>query len=696
MPSTGFAVDSRAENRPGSLKQAITKAAASASPSRITRQSGRITLSASLWLSTPGGPSLRVMQWRSGPPGMRSGAIASSIAQVTASVEFGLITRMRSDIRLIPSTGLRGEISADRQATALFYSRACEAKTAARWLQPRRQRGDARDNSEPAAVTLNFRPFAAQRTDLERTGERSRQKTQGGNRPMRQRSRVFGIGVFAAVGWLVFAMLAAGQAAAQKSGGVLKIYHRDSPASMSILEEGTNSTEIPMMGVFNNLVMYDQHVAQNSLSSIVPDLATDWSTSEDATQLTFHLRAGVKWHDGEPFTAKDVQCTWEMLIGKSNEKLRLNPRKSWYNNIREITTNGDYEATFVLKRPQPALIALLASGYAPVYPCHVPARDMRSHPIGTGPFKFVEFKPNESIKVVRNPNYWKQGRPYLDGIEYTIIPNRSTAILAFIAGKFDMTFPFEVSIPLLKDIKNQAPQAICDLVPGNASTNLIVNRDAPPFDNPEIRRAMALSLDRKSFIDILAEGQGDIGGAMQPPPAGIWGLPPELLKSVPGYGPDVEENRAQARQIMQKLGYGPDHRLNVTISARNIAIFRDPGVILIDQLKDVYIDGALDPIETANWFPRVTRKDYQVGMNNTGSGVDDPDQQFYENYGCGSERNYTAIATPSFRRSSTGNRWKRTRKSAASWCGKSTGSCRRTGHGRSSITSAPRPAGSRV
>src|SRR6516225_5623684 len=82
---------------------------------------------------------------------------------------------------------------------------------------------------------------------------------------------------------------------AQKPGGVLKIYHRDSPASMSILEEATNSTEIPMMGVFNNLVLYKQDVPQNSLQSIVPDLATDWSWNEDGTELTFRLRNGVKW-----------------------------------------------------------------------------------------------------------------------------------------------------------------------------------------------------------------------------------------------------------------------------------------------------------------------------------------------------------------------------------------------------------------
>ena len=240
----------------------------------------------------------------------------------------------------------------------------------------------------------------------------------------------------------------------------------------------------------------------------MPDLATDWSRSEDGTQLTFHLRQGVKWHDGKPFTADDVKCTWDLLTGKASEKLRLNPRKSWYNNIEEITTNGDHEATFVLKRPQPWLIALLASGYAPVYPCHVSPRDMRTHPIGTGPFKFVEFKPNERITVARNPDYWKKGRPYLDGIEYTIIPNRSTAMLAFIAGKFDMTFPFEVSIPLLQGHQDPGAHAICDLAPGNASTNLIVNRDKPPFDNPEIRRAMMLSLDRKSLYRHPRRGAG--------------------------------------------------------------------------------------------------------------------------------------------------------------------------------------------
>jgi peptide/nickel transport system substrate-binding protein len=442
------------------------------------------------------------------------------------------------------------------------------------------------------------------------------------------------------------ALIAAAPAVAEKSGGVLKVQHWDSPASMSILEEATYSTVVPVMEVMNNLVIYDQHIAQNSLNTIRPDLAESWSWSEDGTELTFKLRSGVKWHDGKPFTAKDVKCTFDLLQGKTADKLRINPRKGWWYNVDNISADSDLQATFHLRRPQPALLTLLASGYSPIYPCHVSPAQMRQHPIGTGPFKFVEYKPNEYIKVAKNPDYWKPGRPYLDGIEYDIVPNRSTAILGFAAKQFDMTWPFYITVPLLRDVKSQAPNAICELRTNNGTSNLLINRDKPPFDNADLRKAFALSIDRKAFVDILTEGQGKIGGAMLPPPEGLWGMPPELLQTIPGYGPDVAKNRADAREIMKKLGYGPDKRLELTISTRNVPSFRDPAVILIDQLKEIYVGGVLDTIETANWHSKVTRKDYIVAMNGTGSGVDDPDQQFYENYACGSARNYSGYCNP--------------------------------------------------
>jgi peptide/nickel transport system substrate-binding protein len=452
------------------------------------------------------------------------------------------------------------------------------------------------------------------------------------------------LAALATAGPLLVATALAIPAQAQQAGGILKYGFFDSPASMSMHEESTNAVNRPMSPVFNNLIMYKQDVKQNSPQSIIPDLATSWSWNEEGTELTMPLRQGVKWHDGKPFTAADVKCTWDLLQGKAKEKLRLNPRKSWYVNLKEVTTKGDHEVTFHLMRPQAGFLAMLATGWSPVYPCHVTPAQMRLNPIGTGPFKFVGFKANQSITLTRNPDYWKPGRPYLDGIEFTIIKDVSTRLLAFMAGKSDY-YP-NVTIPQLADVKSQAPNAICEVFSANVGRNLLLNPSAPPFDNPDLRRAVTLSLDRKAYIDIITAGQGDIGGVMQPPPSGLWGMPIERLQKLPGYDPDVQKNRAEARKIMEKLGYGPNNRLSVTVSTRNIPGYRDPAVLLIDQLKEIYIDAKLDAIDTTQWYPILMRKDYKIGVNVTETAVDDPDVAFYENYVCGAQRNYTGYCNP--------------------------------------------------
>jgi peptide/nickel transport system substrate-binding protein len=433
----------------------------------------------------------------------------------------------------------------------------------------------------------------------------------------------------------MMAVLPIGSGWAQKPGGVLRIAHRDSPASMSIHEEGTISVVLPMMGVFNNLVLFDQHARQNSLDGIVPDLATRWTWSDEGKKVTFALQQGVTWHDGKPFTAADVKCTFELLAGTAPDNFKVNFRKGWYANVENVTVNGDHEVVFHLKNPQPALLALLASGITPIYPCHISPRDMRQTPIGTGPFKFVEYKSNQGIKVTRNPNYWKPGLPYLDGIEYTIIANRSTAILSFVSGKFDVTFPYEITVPLVKDVQSQMPSAICDISPMNVAANLLMN-PVPPFDNLEIRRAVAMTIDRKAFVDILTQGQGDVGGAMQPLPEGRWGLPEATLRDLPGYDPDVAKSRENARAIMAAHGFGPNNRLKLKLSTRNLPTYRDASVILISQLKEIFIDAELRLIETALWVPKLIRRDYEFGLSQVGNGVDDPDQNYPENYACGS------------------------------------------------------------
>src|SRR6195952_3465776 len=448
--------------------------------------------------------------------------------------------------------------------------------------------------------------------------------------------------IVAPIALLCIALMTTSPAAAQKRGGTLRLYHNDNPPSASLLEESTIASVTPFAAVFNNLVIFDPAKVHESIDTIIPDLAESWSWDQTNTKLTFKLKQGVKWHDGQPFTAKDVQCTWRMLIGKGDAKdFHRNPRKVWYSKLQDVSVNGDYEATFELSEPQPSLPVLLASAFSPVYPCHVPQQVMRTKPIGTGPLKFVEFKRGDSIRLVRNPDYFKKDKPYLDEITFRMIDNRATRMLAFSTGDYDITFPSDVSIPLMNDMKARAPKAICQTIQTGTQINLMVNRVNPPFDSADIRKAMSLSLDRKAFNTILMEGTGTLGGAMLAKPEGEWGMPPDMVASLTGYGPNIEKNVAEAQAIMQKLGYSDAKPLPIKIQTRNLPSYRDAAVIVADQLKKIYISGELDILDTPRWYARLAKKDYTIGLNVTGVSVDDPDGNIVENYSCQSERNYT-------------------------------------------------------
>ena len=435
------------------------------------------------------------------------------------------------------------------------------------------------------------------------------------------------------------------EAVAQKQGGTLRIYQRENPPSASIHEEATISTAFPFSGLFNNLVMYDPQKPLEGADTIVPDLAESWSWDEPRTKVTFKLRPGVTWHDGKPFTAKDVVCTFDLVNG-TTEGARKSPRKIWFDNVERIAADSDHQVSFHLKQPQASLLNLLASNLTPIYPCHVTAQGMRTKPIGTGPFRLAAFTRNEQIRLERNPSYWRKDRPYLDAIELRIIPSRSTRILAFTAGEFDMTFVDDVTIPLLRDVAKSAPKAVCELRAAGTYANLMVNHQAPPFDNPKVRLAMMLTLDRTAFVDILGEGKLGIGGAMMPLPDGRWGMPPEVQSTLPGYGSDVEKSRAEARRIMESLGYSREKPLKIKVTTRALDSYKDAAVILTDHLKAIGIEGELAVADSTVWYNVMQKKDYQVALNITGVGIDDPDANLVENFTCKSERNFTRYCNP--------------------------------------------------
>ncbi len=427
-----------------------------------------------------------------------------------------------------------------------------------------------------------------------------------------------------------------------KPGGVLRaVLREDLPQGFAIHEAATNSVTWPAMPCYSNLVIYDQTKRLGRMDTIVGELAEKWSWQDNYRNLVLFLRRDVKWHDGQPFTSKDVKFTFDVVREASDApaKLRINPRKEWYANVDAIEAPDPYTVVFRLKRPQPSLVAMLASGYSPVIPAHVPLAEHRARCVGTGPCKFKEWKRGQSVELVRNPDYFVKGRPYLDAVRYTVIVERGTRVAALQANQIDLAYPGETTLSIAEQLQKAVPTMVLTETASNVSENLLLNTKKPPFDDVKVRRALSFAIDRRTYTQTVHRGAAVIGASLAPKPWGVWGLLDKDLGQLPGYG-GAAPGRAQARKLLAEAGFGPSNPLKVELVTRAIAIYLDFAGFVVSDLKQVGVEATLKQIDTAQWHPMVTRREFQIGANLTGLGVDDPDANFYENYACGSPRNY--------------------------------------------------------
>jgi peptide/nickel transport system substrate-binding protein len=451
--------------------------------------------------------------------------------------------------------------------------------------------------------------------------------------------------IAATLGLVVAALTfaAPAQSQAPKSGGILNVMLReDLSQGFAIHESSTISTVFPAAPCFNNLVQFDPAKAIESPDTIVGDLAEKWSWQDNYRNLVFFLRKNVKWHDGNPFTSKDVKFTFDMLREGPDApaKLRINPRKDWYANVEAIEAPDAYTVVFRLKRPQPSLLSMFASGYTPIYAAHIPPANYRTSCIGTGPFKVKEWRKGEYLDYVKNPDYFIKGRPYLDALHYVVIVERGTRTAALQAGQLDVAFPGETTKAASEQLKKAVPKLVVTPVATAVTDNIIMNSKKPPFDNQKVRLAVSYAIDRRGLIQAVHQGAGVPGAAMAPKPYGVWGMPEKDLLALPGYG-KPSEMKDRARKLLAEAGVTPQKPLRVEMVTRAIAVYVDMASFVINELKQVGIDATLKQIETAQWHAMATRGDYQIGANLTGLGVDDPDANLYENFACGSPRNYS-------------------------------------------------------
>src|SRR4030095_3895548 len=321
-----------------------------------------------------------------------------------------------------------------------------------------------------------------------------------------------------------------------KTGGVLNMMLReDLSQGFSIHETSTISTVWPSMPCFNNLVMFDPLKKTESVDTVIGELAEKWSWQDNYRNLVFFLRKNVKWHDGQPFTSKDVKFTFDMLREAPDAagKLRINPGKDWYANVQNVEAPDPHTVIFHLKRAQPSLLLMLASGYTPVYAAHVPPAQYRTACVGTGPYKLKEWRKGEFIEYVKNPDYFVKSRPYLDGIKYVVIKERGTRVAALQAGQVEVAFPGDTGKTTAEQLKKAVPQLVVTRAAENVNENVIMNTKKPPFDNLKARLAVAHAIDRGALNQAVHQGGAAVGVSMPSRPWGVWGLLDRDLAATP-------------------------------------------------------------------------------------------------------------------------------------------------------------------
>ena len=428
-----------------------------------------------------------------------------------------------------------------------------------------------------------------------------------------------------------------------RKGGVLQTLLIEDPPGLLAHESATVSNVWPMSPCYSNLVLFHPLKPLESADTVIPELAERWSWQDNYRNLVFFLRKNVKWHDGKPLTSRDVKYTFDVAreAPEAPVKFRLSARKEWWANVEAIEAPETHTVVFRLKRPQPSLLLMLASGYSPIYPAHVPLGELRQKCMGTGPFRFKEWQRGQSVELERNPDYFIPDRPYLDGIRYTVITERGTRLAALQAGRLDAFVPLEMTRAMAEAAKKSAPSLIITEVGQNGSDNVVLNHKRPPFDNPAVRRAVSLAMDRHGYVQSVRHGGAVVGAGLMPKPLGFWGLSDPDLKTLPGYRNSATD-KAEARRLLAGAGFGPGGKpLRVELATRTLSIYLDVASFVADQLHQVGIESTVKQMDSAAWFPALARRDFQIAANLTAGGFDDPDAYFVENYKCGSSRNYT-------------------------------------------------------
>jgi len=431
-----------------------------------------------------------------------------------------------------------------------------------------------------------------------------------------------------------------------KRGGTLRYAVHNAPAHFDVHQSGTVANIGPQSPMYDTLLRRHPKDGQ----TIIPDLAWKWDIAPDGKKYTFHLRKGVKFHDGGDFTAEDVRATYERIARPP--KGVVVPRTPLFSTVGDIVVLDPHKIEFRLTEPRPRafMLGAFASGWNILVRKKTldehggNLRQVMNYP-GTGPFRHVSRKDKEIWIMERNPDYWNKGLPYIDRLEvYHMFPFSPELGSAFLSGKIDYA-------RLMDPVSWRKAKEMPGATAANFNQSVIqafwTNMNKKPLADPRVRRAIHLAMDRHALVEVVKDtAPMQVGGFVYP--FHEFSTPRAELEKRLGYQADVTPAVQEARRLMREAGYGQGIK-GLDFVVRDIATFKLWAVAIQAMLKEhINVETNLRVVQTSVWFDEAAAGNFDLAISAIVSTLMDPSDYFSAWYGKDGPQNYSRWTNPAF------------------------------------------------
>jgi peptide/nickel transport system substrate-binding protein len=406
------------------------------------------------------------------------------------------------------------------------------------------------------------------------------------------------------------------------SGGTLTYAVGAAPPSFDAHRESTYAVIHPIAPHYSLLLKFDQ----KNYPKVVGDLAESWTISADSKTYTFKIRKGVKFHDGSLLTSKDIKASYDRIVFPPTGI--VSARKAFYDVVEKIEAPDDHTVVFGLKRPSASFMISLASPWNWIYKADILAKDPRwyeKNVMGSGAFKFVEYVTGSHWVGKKHEGYFVKGRPYLDGYRAVFIRDIGARAAAIRGGRVQAEFrffPAGIRDDLVRAMGDKAK--VQELLGGSVNT-VIFNCEAKPFNDPRVRRAMSLALDRwEGFkaLERIAEVGTSITGLLSP--AAEFAMTEAELMQLAGFSKNGEASKKEARRLLKEAGV-PE---GFNIELLNRQEYEPMTIWLIDQWRQVGLNVIQKVQEVGAYYKALRSGEYKVAIHYISDYISDPDLLF--------------------------------------------------------------------